>query len=271
MKKRKAGECGCNAIEVYVEGKKYANIADAARDYGQKPDTVRARLYGGWSLEEALKIAPKPKVMPKANRKGARIIVQGKEYKYIKDAANEYNMPPQIVANRIKLGLTAEQALELEPFPEWFVPGKGQKKALESAKLAIARKEQEELTGKRVCSTCNKHLPLSDYHGSKEAGTISSRCRHCISAAFLKYRYKLSIEEFECLRQNQEGKCAICRNKLEIHSDSSVRTKKVAVDHCHETGKVRGLLCSNCNTGLGMFKDDYKLLQAASEYLLKQQ
>jgi len=79
MKKRKAGECGCNAIEVYVEGKKYANIADAARDYGQKPDTVRARLYGGWSLEEALKIAPKPKVMPKANRKGARIIVHGKE------------------------------------------------------------------------------------------------------------------------------------------------------------------------------------------------
>ncbi len=265
-----AGEYGCNAIPVEVNGESYRNIAEAARHYGQKPDVVRARLHEGWSLKEALKIIPRQKKRAGSNARGSKITVMGVEYKYIKDAAKEYGKPSRLIANRIKRGLTPEQALELEPFPEWFVPGKGQKKVLVDAERARVRREQEELTGKRICSTCKNHLPVNEYHGSREAGTLSSRCRHCISAAFLKYRYKLSIEEFEYLRQEQEGKCAICRNELEIHPDSSVRTKKVAVDHCHETGKVRGLLCSNCNTGLGMFKDNHELLQAASEYLSRQ-
>lgn len=271
MQKRGAGEYGCNAIEICVNGKKYPNIANAARDYGQKPSTVRSRLYQGWSLEEALEIESKPKIMAKANKKGTKIFVHGEEYKYIKDAAQKYNMSPQVVANRIKRGLTPEQALELEPFPDWFVPGKGNKKAMQDAKRAIAKKEQEDLTDSRICSTCKKQLPFTDFHGSREMKTLSSRCRHCISAAFLKYRYGMSIEDFEALRQKQNGQCEICLVKLEIHPDSSVRTKRVAIDHCHQTGVIRGLLCANCNTGLGMFKDNYKLLQAASEYLLKQQ
>ena len=56
----------------------------------------------------------------------------------------------------------------------------------------------------------------------------------------------------------QDGKCAICRQ---------VCIKALAVDHCHKTGKIRGLLCMRCNTALGMFKDDPALLLKAIEYL----
>ena len=55
----------------------------------------------------------------------------------------------------------------------------------------------------------------------------------------------------------QKGKCAICNQEME----------KPYVDHCHNTKKIRGLLCVNCNFGLGSFKDNPKLLMKAIKYL----
>lgn len=57
----------------------------------------------------------------------------------------------------------------------------------------------------------------------------------------------------------QSGKCLIC-NEI---------PKRLVVDHCHTSGKVRGLLCDHCNTGLGRFKDSPELLMAAIRYLKK--
>lgn len=59
----------------------------------------------------------------------------------------------------------------------------------------------------------------------------------------------------------QQNKCAICG------TDASEFNKAFAVDHCHTTGKVRGLLCWHCNTSIGKFKDDVLLLQRAIDYL----
>lgn len=58
--------------------------------------------------------------------------------------------------------------------------------------------------------------------------------------------------------ENQKGLCLICTEKPE----------KLFIDNCHETGKVRGLLCSSCNTGIGMLKDDPDVLRAAISYLV---
>ncbi len=72
--------------------------------------------------------------------------------------------------------------------------------------------------------------------------------------------YGINLAEYEALLAKQDGKCAICGGKDEWFS--------LAVDHCHGTGRIRGLLCSQCNRGLGLFKDNPEHLKRAAEYLL---
>lgn len=66
---------------------------------------------------------------------------------------------------------------------------------------------------------------------------------------------------------DQNGVCLICSKELIVLGSVEEIQKVACVDHCHKTGKVRGLLCRNCNTGLGSFKDDTDFLKKAIEYL----
>lgn len=75
-------------------------------------------------------------------------------------------------------------------------------------------------------------------------------------------KYDLSLEDYQNMFLTQKGKCAICG-----YSDVSIKNFFPMVDHDHETGRVRGLLCMNCNNGLGKFKDDINLLKSAILYL----
>lgn len=75
----------------------------------------------------------------------------------------------------------------------------------------------------------------------------------------LKKLYGISIAEYEQLLHEQDGKCAICSQEDQWFS--------LAVDHCHDKKHVRGLLCSQCNRGLGLFKDKPELLESAANYL----
>ena len=69
----------------------------------------------------------------------------------------------------------------------------------------------------------------------------------------LKYKYGLSWEEYLILYDSQEGSCKICKTPLSLLSEN--QTKTANVDHCHSTGKIRGLLCGDCNRGIGLLKD----------------
>jgi len=75
----------------------------------------------------------------------------------------------------------------------------------------------------------------------------------------LKVRYGLTLEQYHKLLQAQENRCAICNQLFE---DS-----KVCVDHNHTTGNVRGLLCTFCNVGLGYFREDSTIMNAAIKYI----
>ena len=79
-------------------------------------------------------------------------------------------------------------------------------------------------------------------------------------------RYGITLCDYRELNEKQDGLCAICGNKETTrHQNGDI--KGLAVDHCHETGKVRGLLCYRCNTGIGKLMDDPKLLRKAANYL----
>ena len=79
----------------------------------------------------------------------------------------------------------------------------------------------------------------------------------------LERKFGLRIEEYDRLYDLQNGCCAICqRHQIEFK-------RRFAVDHDHETSKVRGLLCGNCNTGIGNLRDSIALLKSAILYLKK--
>lgn len=79
--------------------------------------------------------------------------------------------------------------------------------------------------------------------------------------AYLRHHYSISLEFFNALRDFQGYKCAMCK-RAEVDFKANL-----AVDHCHKTGEVRGLLCWLCNKRLGKFSDDHDLLRAAAEYV----
>jgi len=78
----------------------------------------------------------------------------------------------------------------------------------------------------------------------------------------LKSRFGISIHDYNKKLVEQKKVCAICRKLCGLG-------RNLAVDHCHASGKIRGLLCSKCNLGLGLFKDDTILLATAKKYLEK--
>lgn len=74
-----------------------------------------------------------------------------------------------------------------------------------------------------------------------------------------RIKVKMTYDDFKQMLKKQDNKCAIC-GKEETK-------RRMSVDHCHKTGKVRGLLCQLCNTSLGGFKDDVAILKKAIKYL----
>jgi hypothetical protein len=84
---------------------------------------------------------------------------------------------------------------------------------------------------------------------------------------YLTRNYGLTLEEFQTLHDNQHGLCAICGEPEKTRESRTKEVRSLAVDHCHTTGKVRGLLCYECNTGIGKLKDDISLMRKAIEYL----
>lgn len=131
----------------------------------------------------------------------------------------------------------------------------------------------------KICTECKIEKPVEDFHWHyKDKGIRRFACKICRSEKekkrqqspeFVKKRaeyqlkknYGLSQEEYDIKLYKQNYRCVICGNLP--------GSRKLAVDHCHATGKIRDLLCGLCNTGLGAFKDNPELLKKAAEYLKK--
>jgi len=121
----------------------------------------------------------------------------------------------------------------------------------------------------RACTKCLIYKPW-DQFSLHETGLNGkrARCKVCLraknNAVSCIYKYDVSPEWIEYKLKFQDGKCEICGNKC-------IKNVSLSVDHDHETGKVRGLLCHNCNTGLGYYYDNPETLRRAATYLEKYQ
>jgi hypothetical protein len=126
------------------------------------------------------------------------------------------------------------------------------------------------------CKICNNTKPLTEFGIHKyQPDGYNIYCKECLRAKHttptarlearrrsLKATYGITLDHYDSLLKEQDGKCAIC-------GEQNKNGKPLSVDHCHSTSAVRGLLCEHCNHGLGKFFDNINLLQNATNYLQK--
>lgn len=114
----------------------------------------------------------------------------------------------------------------------------------------------------KKCRHCGKEFAPS----SPAELYCSDFCKnYAITDAYYKRVYRITLEEYLDLAEKQNFVCSICGK--ENFAMGQNHSGCLVVDHNHETGKVRGLLCHNCNRALGLFKDNPSVLQKAFEYL----
>ena len=128
-----------------------------------------------------------------------------------------------------------------------------------------------------TCSTCKLDKPKNKFYKNRSRSRgYGYQCKTCKGALDKKIyskekqksykhlkRYGINKDGYNTMFEKQQGCCAIC------NTHQSNLKRSLAVDHCHETGKIRGLLCTNCNIGLGNFKDSLVNLNMAVFYLSK--
>lgn len=139
----------------------------------------------------------------------------------------------------------------------------------------------------KKCSCCGEIKPTTEFAKSKkrEKWGFNSYCKACKHEKSKKYyldntekckklarardlkKYGITFEDQEQMMRDQDNKCAICGKEIFLFGPSKKLTAHV--DHNHKTGKVRGLLCQECNTGLGKFMDNTEYLLGAISYLNK--
>lgn len=135
----------------------------------------------------------------------------------------------------------------------------------------------------KVCPNCQEEKPLTDYHRNRaKANGRHSYCRDCNRARAKKWGqseeskklkieyqrnyilrkiYGITEEIYKSILDKQGGKCAICQKPAESFK------KRLAVEHCHRTGFIRGLCCTYCNRGLASYHDKPDYFRRAADYL----
>ncbi|MFG2951708.1 endonuclease VII domain-containing protein [Streptomyces adustus] len=133
--------------------------------------------------------------------------------------------------------------------------------ARQLAKGKNVRPRVETPEGHKFCRSCGEVKPHSEWHRNATATDgLSTSCKSCRAAkgraGHLKRHYGMTEAERDQMVASQMGLCVICLKAPAVH-----------VDHCHKTGRVRGVLCFNCNSAIGKLGDDPDAVRRAAAYL----
>jgi len=144
----------------------------------------------------------------------------------------------------------------------------------------------------KTCTKCKSQKPVTDFcKRNRSKDGLNHWCKQCVNInnkivisnnlekyrqlsrewdkknrprrfeSEIKHKFNITVEIYNEMLQKQDNACGICKVKtIDLN-------KRLAVDHCHLTNKVRGLLCGKCNMALGLFNDDLKILKTAINYL----
>jgi len=145
-----------------------------------------------------------------------------------------------------------------KPYSEYH-KDKSRKDGFRETCKACRCKHPEQLY--KRCLACNDPFITTGY--GKAAKYCGAKCQR------MHLRYGIDEYKFEDLLISQDYKCAICGNAETNKDKRTGKTFEMSVDHCHDTGQVRGLLCTACNTMIGMSKDSKEVLLSAVAYLEK--
>lgn len=149
------------------------------------------------------------------------------------------------------LGWTEAEALEV--VSRDFVHGSARTRE----RLALS----EKAAGMRTCFDCGESKKLSKYNKDHKGRLgLEHRCRDCARRKKRRKTYRMSREEAERLVAMSGGRCMICGT--DVSGD-----RRNALDHCHATGKARGILCNSCNPMIGRAGDNPEILKRAIAYL----
>ncbi|MEW2523967.1 endonuclease VII domain-containing protein [Streptomyces sp. NPDC047071] len=125
----------------------------------------------------------------------------------------------------------------------------------------VVREKMDVPDGHKRCPRCEEVKPHSEWElNATSSDGYSSYCKPCRAERnrrdYFKRTYGITIEDRDEMIAEQKGLCVIC-----------LKTPPAHVDHCHETGRVRGVLCFNCNSAIGKLGDDPDALRRAISYL----
>jgi len=125
------------------------------------------------------------------------------------------------------------------------------------------------------CIACDKNKSTTHFYRRSDNGIPMAKCKLCVRKQGRRYRikypgkrrdsyllkkYGLTEKRYQKMFESQSGRCAMCHARSE---------RALSVDHDHQTGKVRGLLCGSCNALLGFAQEDISILKEAIDYLMQ--
>lgn len=164
-----------------------------------------------------------------------------------------------------------EKELPLESFKKRKASSDGRlntcKKCVYARQLEYWSKNPDSLSKVKAARSRRYAESLSDEARARNRDWYrKNAAKHCEKSKWsaIKRQYGLTREQYDEILRSQGGKCPICLNCMETRG-----VKAPCVDHCHSTGRVRGLLCRNCNASLGGMGDSLEALERAVEYMKK--